>query len=49
MDDLEKFLFIREQFTADLMIDYIDMIYIPVSQNLFIPFSLISRLMKLKT
>jgi DNA helicase-2/ATP-dependent DNA helicase PcrA len=38
MDDLWKeFLFIREQFTADLMIDYIDMIYIPVSQNLFIP------------
>jgi superfamily I DNA/RNA helicase len=38
MDDLWKeFLFIREQFTADLLIDYIDMIYVPVSQELFIP------------
>ena len=38
MDELWKeFLFIREQFTADLMIDYIDMIYVPVSQDLFIP------------
>jgi hypothetical protein len=41
MDDLWKeFLFIRNS-SADLMIDYIDMIYIPVSQNLFIPFSLV--------
>jgi hypothetical protein len=36
MDDLWKeFLFIREQFTADLMIDYIDMIYIPVPEFVY--------------
>lgn len=38
MQDLwEEFLSIREQYTQELIIDYIDMIYLPVSQDLFIP------------